>query len=94
MKIQLFLIAALMGLIIPAICFSNQKTNTTETNVGVELVITPYSTTIFSDGHGKSTIIVRVVDKSGDDITTTEAPLQIFVKGNGSIYTFGSNLFI
>jgi arabinogalactan endo-1,4-beta-galactosidase len=85
MKIQLFIIAVLMGIIIPAIGFSNQKTNTTEINTGVELVITPYSTTIFSDEHGKSTIVVRVVDKSGDDVRTTEAPLQIIVKGNASI---------
>jgi len=28
---------------------------------------------------------VRVVDKSGNDVTTTEAPLQILVKGNGNI---------
>ena len=85
MKIQLFFIAVLIGIITPAIGFSNQKINTTGINTGVELVITPYATTIFSDGHGKSTIIVRVVDKSGDDVTTTDAPLQIFVKGNGCL---------
>jgi len=85
MKIHSKFIAAFIGLIVPAICFSNQTTNSAEINAGVELVITPYSTTIFTDGHNKSAIVVRVVDKSGDDVTTTNAPLQIIVKGNGSI---------
>lgn len=85
MKIQVKFIVVFLGVILPVICFSTQKTNLSEMNVGVELVITPYSTTIFSDGHDRSAIVVRVIDKSGDDVTTTEAPLQIIVKGNGSI---------
>ncbi|MCX6237615.1 MAG: glycosyl hydrolase 53 family protein [Bacteroidia bacterium] len=85
MKIHTKFFVAFMGVILPAICFSNQKLNDVEPNAGVELVITPYSTTIFADGHTKSAIVVRVLDKSGDDVTNTEAPLKILVKGNGSI---------
>ena len=85
MKIHSKFIVAFMGIILPAICFSTQKTNFAEINTGVELVITPYTTTIFSDGHDRSVIVVRVIDKVGEDEITTGAPLQIIVKGNGSI---------
>jgi len=84
-------IIAFIGLILPAICFSNQKTNIAAVNAGVELVITPYSTTIFTDGKNKSAIVVRVIDISGDDVTTTNAPLQIYIKGNGSIVVTETN---
>ncbi len=85
MKIYSKFIVVFIGVFLPAICFSIQKTNSASMNASVELVITPYTTTIFSDGHNKSAIVVRVLDKSGDDVTTTNAPLQILVKGNGSI---------
>jgi len=91
MKIHSKFIVAFIGLIVPAICFSNQNTNIAAVNAGVELVITPYSTTIFTGGQNMSAIVVRVIDKLGDDITTTNAPLQIIVKGNGSIIITETN---
>ena len=91
MKIHSKFIVAIIGIILPAICFSDPKTNSVEPNAGIELVITPYTTTIFTDGQNKSTIVVRVVDKAGDEITNTDAPLQILVKGNGSIFVDESN---
>ena len=54
-------------------------------NAGTDLVITPYSTTIFADGKDKSDIVVSVLDKTGVEVTTTKAPLQIVITGKGRV---------
>jgi len=85
MKIHHKLIILFIILILPGFSFCNQKSNIEEDNTGLELVITPYTTTIFSNGHDFSSIVVRVVDKSGNQVKNAQAPLKIIVIGNGSI---------
>jgi len=78
-------IVALLGIILPSVFFGENISNQVATGPGVELVITPYTTTFFSDGKDKVEIMVRVVDVAGADVQGVESVLRIKVQGNGSI---------
>lgn len=78
-------IVAFLGIILPSVFFRENISNQVATGPGVELVITPYTTTFFSDGKDKAEIMVRVVDIAGADVQGVESVLRIKVQGNGSI---------
>jgi len=52
---------------------------------GVELVFTPYSTTIFADGTDRCDVVISVLDRLGNEVRTVNAPLSIVVQGKGRI---------
>jgi arabinogalactan endo-1,4-beta-galactosidase len=52
-------IVALLGIILPSVFFGENISNQGAAGPGVELVITPYTTTFFSDGKDKAEIMVR-----------------------------------
>jgi len=62
-----------------------QKNEMQEQGKGVELIITPYSTTIFTNNIKGAPVMVRVADKNGNDIDDLNSTLEIIIQGDGSI---------
>ena len=56
-----------------------------DTDKAVEIVVTPYKTTILADGKDTSLIIISVTDEKGNLVTTSDALITFQLTGNGSI---------
>lgn len=62
-----------------------QKNELQEQGKGVELIITPYSTTIFTNNLIGAPVMVRVADKNGNDVDDINSTLEIIIQGDGTI---------
>ncbi|MCB0469369.1 MAG: hypothetical protein KDC51_01715, partial [Flavobacteriaceae bacterium] len=59
----------------------------------VSVMLTSYSTTLIADGKEETRLRVAVTDSLGQEITTAQDSIQIFVTGSGSLKTETGDAF-
>ena len=60
------------------------------TNQPIEVVITPYKTTILADGKDATVINVSVIDNEGREVPNANNRIQFLITGNGKIIGVGN----
>ncbi|MCW3092318.1 MAG: Beta-galactosidase Arabinogalactan endo,4-beta-galactosidase [Ferruginibacter sp.] len=76
-----------------AVAFKKGKKLTAQvetTNAPVEVVITPYKTTVLADGKDATIINVSVVDKEGREVPDADNMIKFSISGPGSIIGVGN----
>ena len=64
-----------------------------ESGKPVSVMLTSYSTTLIADGKEETRLRVAVTDSLGQEITTAQDSIQIFVTGSGSLKTETGDAF-
>ena len=67
--------------------FSTKVETTTQP---VEVVLTPYKTTMLADGKDATVMNVSVVDKDGKEVPTADNLIKFFIEGDGKIIGVGN----
>ena len=67
--------------------FSTKVETTTQP---VEVVLTPYKTTMLADGKDATVMNVSVVDKDGKEVPTADNLIKFFIEGDGRIIGVGN----
>jgi beta-galactosidase len=69
-----------------------KKLTTTVETTGqpVEVVITPYRTTVYADGKDATVMNITVVDREGREVPTANNQIRFSFKGNGKIIGVGN----
>ncbi|MDZ4714119.1 MAG: beta-galactosidase GalA [Cytophagales bacterium] len=76
-----------------AVAFKNGKTLSAKvetTDAPVELVVTPYKTTLLADGTDVSIIHVTAVDREGRSVPDANNLVRFFIQGEGKIIGVGN----
>jgi beta-galactosidase len=60
------------------------------TGQAVEVVLTPYKTTMLADGQDVSVMNVSLIDKEGREVPDADNMIRFFIKGNGKIIGVGN----
>lgn len=76
-----------------AVAYKKGKRFTTKvetTSTPVEVVLTPYKTTMLADGRDATVMNVTVVDKDGKEVPNADNLIKFFIEGDGKIIGVGN----